>query len=76
MSENSFGQMLMPVGDLTFQTKDKRNFVYTPQDDITPIEVAHIVHLMAFAITSKVGISWEPFVEQHNLWRHLKEKNT
>jgi hypothetical protein len=76
MTDYTLGPVLMPVGDLVFQTTDKRTFVYAPQDDITPIEVAHIVHLMTFAVTSRFGVGWEPFVDQHNLWRHLKEKNT
>jgi len=70
----TFEVAMFPVGDIVLQTKDRRNFAYDPKDDVTNIELARLMHLFAYANSSRFGLTWEPFVEQHGLWRHFKEK--
>lgn len=62
----------VPIGDLTFIDKDKTKHVYAPQDDITPIELAHLLHLMIICVNARAPLTWQPFVEKHNLWRHFR----
>ena len=61
----------VPIGGLTFIDKDKIKHIYAPQDDITPIELAHLLHLMIVCVNSRSPLTWWSFVEKHNLWRHF-----
>lgn len=63
--------IIAPVGDIVLVSQDKTQFKYAPKDDITNIELARIIQLMTIAATAHIGLSWEPFVKQHNLWRHF-----
>jgi len=75
MNENSpFSIRNVPVGDIVF-FKNKKQFIYKPEQDITPYECAKLIQLMAFAIACQSEFDWESFVNEHNLSRHMKEKN-
>jgi len=73
MNENSFVIKDVPVGDIVF-FKNKKQFIYKPEQDITPYECAKLMQLMAFAMSSHCAFDWESFVIENNLSRHVKEK--
>ena len=74
MNENSFVIKDVPVGDIVF-FKNKKQFIYKPEQDITPYECAKLMQLMAFAMSCHCAFDWESFVIENNLSRHVKEKN-
>lgn len=76
MSEYTFARTLMPVGDIQFATENNKSvFVYKPKDDITGIELAYLLQLFVIATgVRNYGLSWQEFMEEHQLWRHFEEK--
>lgn len=76
MTEYTLARAINPVGDIVFSTENnERSFSFKPQDDITNIELAHLLHLFVIATgVRNYGLSWQPFVEEHKLWRHFEEK--
>ena len=67
---------IMPVGDIHFATENNKSvFIYKPKDDITGIELARLLHLFVIAAgVRNYGLSWQEFMEEHQLWRHFEEK--
>jgi hypothetical protein len=63
----------VPVGDIVF-FKNKKQFVYKPEQDITPYECAKLMQLITFAMACHSAFDWESFVIENNLSRHVKAK--
>ena len=65
----------MPVGHLSIMTPDQKMYKYKPKDDITGIELAHMLHLFVAAVTASRNMAiydYWAFVEEHNLQRHFE----
>ena len=68
----------MPIGDLSLmEDNGKRLYKYTPKDDITTIELAHLMHLWLAAMSAGrhfVQYDYWGFVKKHGLERHFEEQ--
>lgn len=77
MTEYTLARALMPVGNIEFATEGNKSvFIYKPKDDITGIELARLLQLFVIATgVRNYGLSWQEFMQEHQLWRHFEEKN-
>ena len=66
----------IPVNNIIVMD-DVDMYVYTPQDDITGIELAHLLHLFVTAAAAQSSFNhydYWGFVKEKNLTRHFTKK--
>jgi hypothetical protein len=50
-------------------------WVFNPQQDITPYELAKLMPLFSMLpLCLKTGLNWQGYVEKYGLWRHFEEQ--
>lgn len=80
MQTNRYTFSPLPVGDLSIMMDNgKRLYKYKPKDDITTIELAHMIHLMMACMSAGkhfVMYDYASFIHQHGLERHFEEQLT
>lgn len=70
------------ISDLIFEASSEKGYpkrIYAPKDDITPIELAHMMHLFAVAALTTGNRGWiqydyHEFIERHKLERHFTQE--
>ncbi len=68
----------MPIADIKF-SHGYDYLVYTPLDDITGLELAHLLHLFAVATMQSSNSGWHlydypEFIERKGLMRHFRKE--
>ena len=53
--------------------RDGKTYIFTPQEDITPLESVRLTQWMITHKMSFYTVNFD-FIEKYNLWRHFSER--
>ena len=76
--EAKFAITPMPIADIKF-SHSEFYLVYEPQEDITGLELVHLLHLFVTATLQSSGQGWHlydypEFIERKGLMRHFRKE--
>lgn len=76
MEFKDYGVTKMNISDVIVREEGKPAYRYKPQEDITGIELAHLLHFFAIAAAAQRTMAlydYGEFLERHKLLRHFEE---
>jgi hypothetical protein len=63
------------IGSIKLTDEHGVTWVFNPQIDITPLEIAKLMPLFSMLpLCLKTGLNWQGYVDNYGLWRHFEVK--